>query len=101
MHICRIEVVTIDAPGIVKYLGPLRAWIDPHFDVVDVYSSLTRLRLWQHRDDRPRVVAGVQDLLLISRNDVVPDTRDEDFIFALVQIIKMKRRPLRPASKTI
>src|SRR5262249_54478749 len=68
VHVGRVEVVAVDSPRFVEYLRPLGAGVDANLDVVDVELAGSRLRLGRYGDNRPGVVAGVENLLLVGGN---------------------------------
>src|SRR6185295_9390978 len=101
MVVRRVEVISIDPPCFVEDLIPFGAGIDSYFDVVDVYLACAGLRLGRDSDYRPNIVAGVENLLLVSGHQVVPDPRDERVVLAFVEVVLMKRRFCRARSEGI
>src|SRR5215217_3257246 len=68
VHVCVVEIFTLNAPRFAVNLRPLGAWINAHLQLGYVQWTITNLRWSFSRDNTPTVgaVAGlVQQLFLI------------------------------------
>ena len=66
VHVGGVEVIAIDAPGLVEYLRPFRARIDVNLDGVDIDFALARLDLVGQRLDECSPPAQQYMIFLLS-----------------------------------
>src|SRR6185503_266014 len=95
VHLCVVEVLALDAPGLAKDLRPLGAWFDQALELSDVDRAITNLCRPIGGDDPPASTRGtaaslIQQLLLVRRERVRPNALEERSGRAFLQLIALQ-----------